>query len=325
MPLTDSYGRQITYLRVSVTDRCNFRCRYCMPADGVSPQLRHADVLSYEESLRLIGRFVVLGINKVRITGGEPLIRKGLAGFVSRLSRISGIEDLSLTTHGALLAEQAAELKRAGLQRVNVSLDTLDPEKFRYITRIGDFAQVRKGLDAALEIGLVPLKINVVAIRGFNDEELAGIAALTVDKPVEVRFIELMPLGCASRLEGGTPLGAAEIIEKIEAVHGKLELEGFGSGPARTYRIAGACGRIGIIDPLSGTGFCARCNRLRLTAAGKLRPCLFSDESVDLLGPLRNGADDEALDELIREAVSRKPACHADSRSCKTVMNSIGG
>lgn len=305
--MRDGYGREINYLRVSVTDRCNLRCRYCMPEGGV--QLKnHDEILRLEEIARLLEVAVGLGLTRIRFTGGEPLIRKNFSYLVARAAALPGIEDLALTTNGTLLAEKAEELRRAGLRRVNISLDTLNREKFAHLTRGGDLERVKEGIAAALACGLEPVKINVVIARGFNEDEVEAFADLSREKALHIRFIELMPLGEAAGIEDGfVPVTAV-----LERLRRKVKLEPVavaGSGPARYYRLPGGRGTIGFIAAISQC-FCAACNRLRLTADGKLRPCLESDWEVDLRGPLRSGASGEELAALFRLAVEAKPARH---------------
>jgi len=324
--MRDRFGRRINYLRVSVTDRCNLRCRYCMPEEGV-PLDPHDRVLSYEELERVVRAGVSLGIDRVRITGGEPLVRRGLVGFVRRLSRIPGLDDLSLTTNGTLLGANARALREAGLSRVNVSLDTLDEDRFRWLTRGGELAPVLEGIERALEEGLTPVKINVVVVRGFNDDEVVRLASLALEKPVSVRFIELMPIGAA----GGSvsrSLAERELVEILSPLDPVRCDSVNGGGPAEVYRPAGgrAPGTIGLISPLTKP-FCERCNRLRLTARGALNPCLAGQEEVELRSALRSGAGDAELRDLFLEAVRLKPAAHSMG-SCAAPgrsMSRIGG
>ena len=301
-PLIDTHGRRIRYVRISITDRCNLRCRYCMPASGVE-WIPHEHIMRYEEYLRVLGIWVNRGMEKVRITGGEPLLRKGLVEFVRSVSLLKGIRDLSLTTNGVLLPSMASELKQAGLNRLNISLDTLDREKFIHITQVNAFDRVIAGIRAAADAGFAPIKINVVAIRGVNDGEIPAFASLARQYDAEVRFIELMPMGCASRFGSPEIIRAPEIRRIIEASLGALEEVEYGGGPARVYRFAGAKGLIGLIGALSEHDFCGKCNRIRITASGRLRPCLFSDSEVDLLGPMRRGITDAELEALIEEGV----------------------
>jgi len=307
--LSDSFQRPINYLRISVTDRCNLRCVYCMPAAGV-PLMSHQDILTYEEIYTVARAAAELGINKIRITGGEPLVRAGLPELIRMLAQIETIDDISLTTNGTLLSRYAAELKAAGLRRVNVSLDTLKPERFKSITRSDrSVDDVLAGIDAARRVGLTPVKLNMVVMSGINDDEVLDFAARTINEGWHVRFIELMPV------VGDAPVAAQfvparEMRERLEQL-GKLEpcLPGVGNGPANYFRFPGAGGTVGFITPVS-EHFCFSCNRLRLTADGKLRPCLLSEDEVDLKQPLRSGVSSTGLKQLIEEAVARKPLHH---------------
>ncbi len=307
--LSDSFQRPINYLRISVTDRCNLRCIYCMPPGGVS-LMSHDDILSYEEIYTVAQAAAELGINKVRITGGEPLVRLGLPSLVEMLARIRTIDDISLTTNGTLLKRCAAELKQGGLQRVNVSLDTLKADRFALITRSqSSLSQVLEGIEAAKAAGLEPVKLNTVVISGVNDDELLDFATRTITEEWHVRFIELMPLA-----GGDAPalpfISAGEMRKRLEKL-GKLEpcLPSIGNGPAKYFRFPQAKGSIGFITPVS-EHFCFNCNRLRLTADGKLRPCLLSDYEIDLKAPLRGGMSLAGLKKLIEEAVANKPLRH---------------
>ncbi|MCJ7426782.1 MAG: GTP 3',8-cyclase MoaA [Dehalococcoidales bacterium] len=306
--LSDSFQRPINYLRISVTDRCNLRCVYCMPVGGVCP-LAHDDILRYEEILTIARAAAEMGIDKIRLTGGEPLVRAGLPELVAMLAAIGTINDISLTTNGVLLARYAAELKSAGLNRVNVSLDSLKPDKFREITRSdAKLADVLEGIETAGRVGLEPVKLNMVVIPGVNDDEVLDFAAKTIDEEWHVRFIELMPV--VGETENPQFVAASEMKKRIERL-GKLEpcLPSVGNGPAKYFRLPDARGTIGFITPVS-EHFCFNCNRLRLTADGKLRPCLLSDYEVDLKGPLRGGVAAEGLKKLIEEAVANKPQQH---------------
>jgi len=293
-----------------VTDRCNLRCVYCMPPQGVLWR-PHEEILRYEEIETVVRAAAELGISKVRLTGGEPLVRKGLVDLVSMISRIPGIDDLAMTTNGILLARYAEELKAAGLQRVNVSLDTLRPERFRRITRLGELSDTLEGIAAAKKAGLVPVKVNTVVIRGLNDDEVVDFARLTFAPDWHVRFIEVMPLGDNVDWadNGYVPMG--EVRARIEGELGKLVPAKLvtGGGPARYYRLPGAEGTVGFITPIS-EHFCYQCNRLRLTADGKLRPCLLSDYEIDLRTPLRQGASAEEIKALIIEGIRNKPERH---------------
>jgi cyclic pyranopterin phosphate synthase len=323
----DSFGRSINYLRISVTDRCNLRCIYCMPPEGV-PQISHSEILSYEEMQTVVRAAAELGICKIRLTGGEPLVRTDLPKLIKMLSQIEGIEELSLTTNGTVLKKYALELKQAGLSRVNVSLDTLKPDKFRYITRLGELEAVLEGIEATKEAGFEPVKINTVVMRGINDDEILDFARMTYEDGWHVRFIELMPFK-----------GVAEFVPSIElqqhiSLLGKLEpcpdsIGITGNGPAIYYRLAGARGTIGFINPLTEHSFCSRCNRMRLTPDGKLRPCLLGEDEIDLKMPLRNNASMEELKSLILKAVTAKPEHHhlegGNVRLVNRKMSQIGG
>ncbi|MFZ5648254.1 MAG: GTP 3',8-cyclase MoaA [Bacillota bacterium] len=326
--MQDVYLREINYLRVSVTDRCNMRCVYCIPPGGVKI-LPHGEILRNEEFVRLIKAASLVGIRKIRLTGGEPLVRKGLVDLVAAINEIPEIDDIALTTNGALLPEMGKDLKRAGLRRVNISLDTLDPGLFRSITRNGDLNQAWRGIETALELGFSPVKINTVVMKGYNDHEIEEMAALTLKYPLHVRFIELMPVGASDAWALERHVPAARVREKIEAGLGKLESahKPAGSGPARYLRLSGAPGTIGFISPLSDH-FCQSCNRLRLTAEGMIRPCLHSAREWDAKGPLRRGAADQELAAIFRLAVAGKPDRHCMQggwRDEKRIMSQIGG
>ena len=326
--LIDSYGRRIEYLRISVTDRCNLRCIYCMPPQGIQlcpPQ----EVLSFEE-IELVARTAVsLGMDRIRLTGGEPLVRRSIADLVTRLSKIPGLRDLSLTTNGTSLADHALALAQAGLQRVNISLDTLRPEAYSKLTRGGDLSSVLRGIDVALQVGLDPVKINVVItddlISGEPDD-LGRFAQLTRSRPLHVRFIEMMPLGdqAAARRK---PIPANLVRSRLAAVADLAPVAGpEGCGPARYFRYPGAPGTIGFISPLSDR-FCMRCNRLRLTAKGGLRPCLWADQEIDLKTLLRGGGGEAEIREAIRQAVAAKPESYPEdlNRPEFQSMCQIGG
>jgi cyclic pyranopterin phosphate synthase len=329
--LVDTHHRVIDYLRIAVTDRCNLRCVYCMPQEGIEP-LPHGQILSYEEILRVARVAVGLGIRKVRLTGGEPLVRRDLERLVGALARIPGIQDLSMTTNGVLLRERIRDLRNAGLKRVNVSMDSLDPDRYRAITRGGELERVWGGIMAAMEAGMRPVKINVVAMGEHNGEEVLSFARLSVAWPVEVRFIERMPLGAQEGCTAGGFLSADSILARLRQAFSLEPLEvKSGNGPAQLYRLDKGRGTIGIIAPMT-RHFCHTCNRLRLTPDGKLRTCLFSDQEMDLKGLLRSGASDQALRERILEAISRKPSrgspeAQADLRvkKCVRPMSRIGG
>ncbi|MBN1401821.1 MAG: GTP 3',8-cyclase MoaA [Anaerolineae bacterium] len=305
----DSLQRAIRYLRVSVTDRCNLRCRYCMPEEGV-PTLRHEDILRHEEIARIVAVAASLGLSKVRLTGGEPLVRKGLLDLVRMIAQTPGIDELAMTTNGTLLAPQAQSLADAGLQRVNISLDTLRAERFRDITRWGELEDVLEGIRAAHAAGLEPVKINMVVMRGFNDDEVVDMARQSLNLGWHVRFIEVMPLGENAWFNQARYVSSGEVRARIEAAWGPLEPASLpGNGPARYWRVPGAPGSLGFISAIS-EHFCATCNRLRLTSDGRLMPCLFSDLEYDLRGPLRAGSDDQVLRSIFLEAVRHKPEGH---------------
>jgi cyclic pyranopterin phosphate synthase len=310
--LFDSFQRPINYLRVSVTDRCNFRCVYCMPEEGV-PWMPHNDILTYEEMLTVIRTAAEMGISRVRITGGEPLVRQGIVEFVRMLAGIPGLTDISMTTNAIYLAKYAADLKKAGLDRVNISLDTLQPEKFKKICRginkDDGLAKVLAGIEIARQVGLNPVKINMVVMAGVNVDEILDFARKTITDEWHVRFIELMPY---TGHDGQTPKGltSREIKKRLDPL-GKMEpyKHEKGNGPARYYRFPGSKGTVGFITAIS-EHFCVSCNRLRLTADGKLRPCLMSETMIDLREPLRSGVTNGELKKLIQAAVQAKPMEH---------------
>lgn len=307
MGCVDSFNRSISYLRVSVTDRCNLRCVYCMPPEGI-PWVPHENILRYEEIVRVVRIAAQMGIIKIRLTGGEPLVRAGIVSLVGMIAAVPGVDDLAMTTNGVLLAQSANDLARAGLHRVNVSLDTLRPERFRAITRLGNLEDVERGLMAAREAGLEPVKVNTVLMRGVNDDEIVDFARRTLREPFHVRFIEEMPVGTARNMRF---LPVAEARKRIEAAFGPLVAahQRVGNGPASYYRIPGAQGTIGFISAVS-EHFCHACNRLRLTADGRLRPCLLSDAEIPLREALRSGVNDEELKQIILSAVAAKPDGH---------------
>lgn len=325
--MKDACGRDINYLRLSITDRCNLRCHYCLPPGGVALK-SHADILRYEELLTLVRVAVELGIVNFRVTGGEPLVRRGVVNFIADVAAIPGVEDLALTTNGQLLAGMAAPLKAAGLRRVNVSLDTLRPWRYRSLTRGGQLQAVLAGLEAALAAGLHPVKVNCVVMRGVNDDEIAEFADLSRDRPLHVRFIELMPLGHASGAGPDSLVTSAEIRERLAAAVPVDKAEVTGHGPARYYRLPGAEGTVGFISPMT-EHFCPGCNRLRLSADGRLYPCLAFTSEVDVRGPLRAGATEAELAGLFRQALAGKPSGHelgeAYTEAKLRQMSSIGG
>jgi cyclic pyranopterin phosphate synthase len=320
--------REVNYLRLSVTDRCNLRCMYCMPEEGVE-FVPHASILSYEEMLHLVKLSVLRGIRKVRLTGGEPLVRKGFIPFLERLCRLEGVDEITLTTNGVLLKDYAEDIKKCGVSRVNISLDSLKPERFFRITGRNYYDKVWEGIQEAERVGFNPIKINMVAIRGVNDDEILDFARLTFEKPYHIRFIEFMPVGLNNGwtydrfIPGDEILGLIRTLGKVQSVE-KNSMD----GPAERYRLEGAQGELGLIAALS-SHFCHRCNRLRLTAEGHLRGCLFSDQEIDLKTPLREGRPDAYLLELLQMAVDTKPEGHglikSAPRKCIRQMSSIGG
>jgi cyclic pyranopterin phosphate synthase len=325
--LVDSFSRTIDYLRISVTDRCNLRCLYCMPSRGVRVMPRE-EILNYEEIRRLVAVAVRMGVRKVRITGGEPLIRSGIVSCVASLSKIQGLEDISLTTNGTLLEALAKPLKEAGLKRVNISLDTLDSKKYAHITRGDRLVQVWKGIYRALEEDLIPLKVNVVVIRGFNEQELESFAKLTLTMPINLRFIEFMPVGAPDFWKPDRVVRIEEIKSRMERL-GRLEPTKIrGNGPARYFQIPGALGTIGFIGAYSDH-FCGSCNRMRITCDGRLRPCLFSELEIDLREPLRRGCSDVEIEGLFLRAKEEKPLSHTlnegPKKDWRRPMSEIGG
>jgi GTP 3',8-cyclase len=325
MPLKDSFGRKINYLRLSVTDRCNFRCQYCMPEGGIS-KVQHQDILSYEELLVLARAVVPLGIEKIRITGGEPLVRSGIVDFLKEISSIPQLRQLVLTTNGSLLVQLAAQLKDAGVQRLNISLDSLCEDKFASITRCGDLQTVLRGIQAAEEVGF-PIKINVVAMRGINDDEFIDFAALTLDKPYAIRFIEYMPTHKEQSWQS-LVISGEEILRRIgEKYTLQPVVRGEMAGPSRDFKIAGAAGTLGIITPLSGH-FCQECNRIRVTSKGLVKNCLFADSAVDLKPYLR-AQDMAGLQQELIRIVNEKPDKHElsehEAKHTPFAMSNIGG
>ena len=329
MPLIDHCNRLIDYLRVSVTDRCNLSCLYCKPQSRLK-LLAHHDILRYEEIRRLVAVAAPLGISHVRITGGEPLVRRGIVPFIASLKDISGIRDISVTTNGVLLEELAEGLRAAGISRLNISLDSLDPQRFAAITGSDSWDRVWRGIERAEELGFQPIKINMVPVKGVNDDEVTDFACLTVKRQIHVRFIELMPIGGHESCRADACVPAGEIRRTIEGVFGPLEPAdtGRGAGPSQNYRIPGGRGIIGFITPIS-QHFCGSCRRLRLTADGKIRPCLLSDTEIDVKSPMRGGCGDAELERLLRLALEIKPERHYISESpdgrFERTMSRIGG
>jgi len=309
-PLRDSWGREIKSVRVSVTDKCNFRCTYCMPAEGLE-WLRREEILTFEEIARLVGILARLGVEEVRLTGGEPLVRRDLPALVELLAQIEGVRDISLTTNGILLDRLASQLVSAGLQRINVSLDSLNHVRFAEITRRDALDGVLRGLEEAERYPeLSPIKVNCVAVKGFTETEVPALAELARRKPYVVRFIEFMPLDADEAWREDDVLTGAEIRALVEAAHGPLvELPAKASSTARRFRFADGIGELGFVNPVSEP-FCSSCDRIRLTADGQLRTCLFSRREWDLKTPLRDGSSDDELIDLLRFAVRHKELKH---------------
>jgi cyclic pyranopterin phosphate synthase len=327
-PLRDAHGRAISDLRVSVTDRCNFRCQYCMPADGL-PWLDRAEILTFEEIARLVRLLGGLGVTDVRLTGGEPLVRRDLPQLVGMLARIEGLDDLSLTTNGYLLERDADALVAAGIDRVNVSIDSLQRDRFFELTRRDALPRVLRGLEAiARHPEVRPIKVNAVAMRGFTEEEALPFAEFARSTAFQVRFIELMPLDADRSWSPNAVLPGDELRALIDAVHPLEELPRESHATARVFRFRDGRGEIGFINPVSEP-FCGDCNRIRLTAEGKLRTCLFSMHETDLREPLRAGASDDELKHLVSEAVWRKELKHRVNepgfRPPPRTMSAIGG
>lgn len=325
--IKDKYDRIIDYMRISITDRCNLRCIYCMPSDGIKP-IGHKEILSHEEIIKIVGIAAGLGVRKIRLTGGEPLIRKNLAYLISSINSIEGIEDISLTTNGLLLKRYARSLADAGLRRVNVSLDSFRPGRYSEITRGGDISNVLEGIREAEEAGLLPIKINMVPIRGFNDDEIEDFARLTLTNTYHIRFIEFMPIGAREIWSHEKYISTDEIKEIVSAIAPLIPVKIRKSGPARYFRFEGAPGVIGFISPITNH-FCNTCNRLRLTSDGKIRPCLFSNTEIDLKSAIRCGASDEEIERLLRLSIEIKPERHSINREKRFThlkpMSKIGG
>ncbi len=321
----DRFGRNIHYLRISLTDHCNLRCIYCMPEDQVFRP--NAELLQDDEILKLAHLFAGLGFDKIRLTGGEPTVRANIVEIVRGIASTPGIRSLSMTTNGILLSRLARPLKEAGLQRVNVSIDTLDPEKFRRLTRWGKLDEVWQGILAAEAAGLAPVKLNAVVVKGYNEEDVIDLAALTVDRPWQMRYIEMMPFAGVTEIQTQQVVTAAQIQQKIESEFGPLEATGKYDGEARIYRIRGGQGELGFISSVT-VPFCSACTRARLTADGVLRMCLLREKEIDLLTPMRQGATEDDLRALILEGVWNKPWGHglADGQiPLNRAMNQIGG
>ena len=317
--MIDRLGRNITYLRISVTDKCNLRCRYCMPEDGVCKK-EHTEMMTEDEIITAVEAAASLGITKIRITGGEPLVKKNIVSICRRVAAVAGIKEVCLTTNGILLPELARPLKEAGVKRLNVSLDTLDADKYAYITRIGKLEHFLAGLDAAFEAGFEKIKINAVLIGGFNDNEIRQLADLTKQYPVDMRFIEMMPMYDSGDFDAQAFIPYTKVLDYLpEAVSAERD-----GGMAKLYRLPGAKGNIGLISPVSAH-FCGECNRIRLTADGKIKPCLHSSDEYSL-----KGLDFDGMKQVLKEAIWNKPAWHGDldavhrSQAGRN-MNQIGG
>jgi cyclic pyranopterin phosphate synthase len=326
--LIDTFRRPITYLRVSVTDKCNLRCVYCMPEGGL-PWLHRDEILSYEEITAIVRAAASVGVRSVRLTGGEPLLRRDLHRLVAALAEIDGIDDIALSTNGLLLAEQIDALTSAGLRRVNLSLDTLRPQRFEAIAKRRGLDAVLRGLDAAVAAGMTPVKLNCVVMRGQNDDELVDFAQLTRERPLYVRFIEVMPVHENLGLQKDAYVASSEVLERLSAIDDLQPVAGPpGNGPARYFAFPNAAGAVGVISPLSHD-YCDRCNRVRLTADGRLRLCLFGDHALDLRTPLRAGADTTALADIFRSGMLIKPARHhlrlGETASRMRAFSEIGG
>ncbi len=322
------FHSKVNYLRISVTDRCNLACCYCVPKDQL-PLLTHRDIARYEEILRVIRIACRLGITKVRITGGEPLVRRGIVDFIEAVAKIDEIQDLSITTNGVLLQKNAHALRASGLNRINISLDTLTPRRFQQITGKDLFDQVWRGIMEALARGFAPIKINTVIMKGTNDDEIEALAGLTLEHPFHVRFIEYMPMGRAG-VDLKQQVLIPEIQSTIERGFGSLQPveRGPNDGPARRFKLSGAKGEIGFISPVS-SHFCHECNRLRLTSSGAIRPCLLNSLEYDILTPMRAGATDEELSSILIKSIRNKPGEHTlgidKSTRIDSQMFSIGG
>ncbi len=314
--MKDSFGREINYLRLSITDRCNLRCKYCMPDDGIK-KLDHDSVLTLEEMDEIVSAFVELGVNKVRITGGEPLVRKGILSLIEKISRHTGITDLALTTNGIHLKAMAQDLKAAGLTRVNISLDSLNNKKYAMMTRGGHLKKVLEGIEMAQRVGLTPIKLNVVLIGGFNDDEIEDFVALTKDQAIDVRFIELMPIGEVANWSLDNFLSNDYVLKKVPSLTKVISTEP--GSPAVYYKLPNGKGRVGLISPIS-CKFCDTCNRMRLTAEGQLKYCLHSNEEFDLRSVVREKGSIKAL---IEYSVLQKPLEHAIEQGYFTSRNMV--
>ncbi len=323
--LIDQFQRRIDYLRISITDRCNLRCRYCMPEAGVE-FIDHDEVLRYEEIKQIVEVGAELGIKKIRVTGGEPLVRKGSPQLVEMLAEIPGIEEVALTTNGVLLPQLGRKLARAGLERVNISLDSLEADNFQQITRFNQFDRVWAGIKTALQEDLKPVKLNVVVIKGVNDSEISDFVELTTEYPLHVRFIEFMPGRAQDFNQAEGYISLSQIKERITNKYELQSAQVTGNGPAEYYKIPGAVGTIGFINPISNH-FCGDCNRLRLTATGDLKPCLYSQAGFNLREIVRNEQDKGKIAAQFKAAVANKPQAHTDTQDNQLPnhMSQLGG
>lgn len=329
--LIDPFQRTIEYLRISVTDKCNYRCSYCMPEQGAHPEGNHTEYLSYDELARIAKVFSELGVWKFRLTGGEPLIRKNLHELAAKISALPNVKDIALSTNAERLAEQAAVLKEAGVNRANISIDTLDPIKFERITRGGNIDKVRAGIDAAIAVGMTPVKLNMVVMKNTNFDDIPAMLDYAIEKGAYLRFIETMPIGSAGISVMDEHVSAEAILNKVKTHLGN-ELIPFvdnkEAGPARVFKIANSDAKIGVISAVS-QHFCETCNRVRLTARGTLALCLGQEDSVDLRAPLRSGATDDELKAIILNAISKKPERHHFNENRHNIefrqMVSLGG
>ena len=326
--LLDSFKRSITYLRISLTDRCNLRCIYCTPRDGRA-KLAFGELLTYEELLRVVSIAVRMGINKVRLTGGEPLVRRNVLSFIRRLTAIPGLNDIRLTTNGTYLTDFSRDLYKAGIRKLNISLDTLKPDRFKQIAGADLFSKVWSGIQDVKKQGFQPVKINMVVMRGVNDDELLDFGRLSIDEPFQVRFIEFMPIGEKISWTRERYMPTEEIKERLESLGRLIPVKaGSMEGPARVYRFDGAAGALGFISPISHR-FCDKCNRLRLTSEGGLRSCLLVDRETDLKAILRNGGSDDDIKNVFIQTILNKPKGHTlqegNPVNCHGWMSRIGG
>ncbi len=318
--MIDSYGRRIHYARISITDLCNLRCRYCMPEEGVTKK-DCGEILRIEDFVEIARVVVGIGIDKIRISGGEPLVRHGVLTLIQMIGEIPGLKDYAITTNGLLLPKYAKDLRKSGIKRVNISLDTFDEEKYRHITRGGELGRALAGIEAAMEAGFEKVKINVVLMKGFNDDEISRFADITKDRPIDVRFIELMPFAGQQEFANGKYLSGTAVLDTCKGL--TEEERDDPSSPARYFRFTGAQGRVGLIEPMSHK-FCGQCNRIRITADGHVLSCLHSRNEVDLKPAL---GDEEALRDLILSAITKKPMRHhlTEGQLMERDMGKIGG